>query len=156
MSGVKLIRGYSEPAKSKDKDGQPLDPAAQDASAADERDEKTRKRKSAPPPSSHHSDDAKNRRRSASSHAGSGPTKLERELSSLIESEAKSEAETEEQIRQRDEQEIRDDYNAQAGEAQGREIEQLVLVTHGIGQRLGLRYARALPSPGVCAGRGQG
>lgn len=44
-----------------------------------------------------------------------------------------------EKIRQRQEQEIRDDYNAQAGETQGREIEHLVLVTHGIGQLLGLR-----------------
>jgi hypothetical protein len=60
-------------------------------------------------------------------------------LSSLLEGEAKTQAEKEEEIRRREEQEIQDDYNALAGETQGREIEHLVLVTHGIGQLLSLR-----------------
>lgn len=44
-----------------------------------------------------------------------------------------------EAVRRRDEKEIRDDYNDRDGENQGREIEHLILVTHGIGQRLGMR-----------------
>jgi hypothetical protein len=51
-----------------------------------------------------------------------------------------SEAE-DEAIRQREEKEIEDDYNANLGESQGRDIEHLVLITHGIGQLLGLRFA---------------
>ncbi|KAM4065932.1 DDHD domain-containing protein [Hirsutella rhossiliensis] len=139
MSGVKLIRGYTEPNKTKEKEDKLQDPSAQDLSGLDEREERTRKRKSAPPASRDPSDDPRQRRRSASNNVGNRQTKLERELSSLIENEGKSSAETEEQIRKRDELEIQDDYNAQAGETQGREIEHLVLVTHGIGQRLGLR-----------------
>ncbi|KAF4504064.1 hypothetical protein G6O67_008679 [Ophiocordyceps sinensis] len=135
MSGVKLVRGHTEPNKTKDKE----DPSAQDPASLDERDERTRKRKSAPPASRDSSEEPRQRRRSASNHVQNRQTKLERELSSLIEGAGKSTAETEEQIRKRDELEIQDDYNAQAGETQGREIEHLVLVTHGIGQRLGLR-----------------
>lgn len=140
MSGVKLVRGHTEPNKTKDKE----DPSAQDPASLDEREERTRKRKSAPPASRDSSEEPRQRRRSASNHVQNRQTKLERELSSLIEGAGKSTAETEEQIRKRDELEIQDDYNAQAGETQGREIEHLVLVTHGIGQRLGLRYGGAL------------
>jgi len=43
-------------------------------------------------------------------------------------------------VRKRDEKEIQNDYNDRDGENQGREIEHLILVTHGIGQRLGMRY----------------
>ena len=42
-------------------------------------------------------------------------------------------------MRRRDEKEIQNDYNERDGENQGREIEHLILVTHGIGQRLGMR-----------------
>jgi hypothetical protein len=44
-----------------------------------------------------------------------------------------------EAVRRRDEKEIQNDYNDRDGENQGREIEHLILVTHGIGQRLGMR-----------------
>jgi hypothetical protein len=44
-----------------------------------------------------------------------------------------------EAVRRRDEKEIQNDYNERDGENQGREIEHLILVTHGIGQRLGMR-----------------
>ncbi|KAF2452280.1 DDHD domain-containing protein [Lineolata rhizophorae] len=65
---------------------------------------------------------------------------LERQVSSLVEpSGAEDTEQREEAIRKRDEKEIQDDYKEQDGEEQGREIEHLLLVTHGIGQRLGLR-----------------
>ena len=48
-----------------------------------------------------------------------------------------------EAVRKRDEKEIQNDYKKTGdGENQGREIEHLILVTHGIGQRLGMRYVR--------------
>lgn len=65
---------------------------------------------------------------------------LERQMSSLVASADTQDPEVqEEEIRKRDEKEIRNDYRDRTGELQGREIEHLILVTHGIGQRLGLR-----------------
>jgi len=63
---------------------------------------------------------------------------LERQMSSLLE-DAHDPAKQDEEMRRRDEREIEDDYKETDGEEQGREIEHLILVTHGIGQRLGLR-----------------
>jgi hypothetical protein len=54
-----------------------------------------------------------------------------------IDTESEAEA-----VRKRDEKEIQNDYKDREGENQGREIEHLILVTHGIGQRLGMRYVR--------------
>ncbi|RAL59349.1 hypothetical protein DID88_006840 [Monilinia fructigena] len=52
----------------------------------------------------------------------------------LFDTEAEAEA-----VRKRDEKEIQNDYNDRDDENQGRDIEHLILVTHGIGQRLGMR-----------------
>ena len=66
---------------------------------------------------------------------------LERQMSTLVESGAfDSREKQEEEIRKRDEKEIQDDYNDSDGDEQGRDIEHLILVTHGIGQQLGLRF----------------
>lgn len=64
---------------------------------------------------------------------------LERQLSSLagIPS-AQSSEDLAEEARQEEEREMEDYREPDAGE-QGREIEHLVLITHGVGQRLGLR-----------------
>lgn len=65
---------------------------------------------------------------------------IERHMSSLITSGSTEDPEKEEEIiRKRDEQEMREDYKDQNKDEQGREIEHLLLVTHGIGQRLGMR-----------------
>jgi hypothetical protein len=63
---------------------------------------------------------------------------LERQVSYLLE-DSQDPAKQDEARRQRDEREIEDDYRETDGDEQGREIEHLILVTHGIGQRLGLR-----------------
>ena len=63
---------------------------------------------------------------------------LERQVSYLLEDSHDPEKQDEER-RRRDEREIEDDYRETDGDEQGREIEHLILVTHGIGQRLGLR-----------------
>lgn len=63
---------------------------------------------------------------------------LERQVSYLLE-DTQDPAKQDEDRRRRDEREIEDDYKEQDGDEQGREIEHLILVTHGIGQRLGLR-----------------
>ncbi|KAF2753594.1 DDHD-domain-containing protein [Pseudovirgaria hyperparasitica] len=61
---------------------------------------------------------------------------LERQLSSLANQ--ADPAQQEEEVRRREEKEIRDDYKDE-GDDQDRPIEHLLLITHGIGQRLGLR-----------------
>lgn len=66
--------------------------------------------------------------------------RLERQMSSLIEPTGpESRERQEEEARKRSEEEMEDDYRDDDGNDQGREIEHLILVTHGIGQRLGLR-----------------
>jgi hypothetical protein len=65
---------------------------------------------------------------------------LERQVSSLLTStNPEYQQQQEEAMRKREEKEMRDDYKAQSDSDQGREIEHLLLVTHGIGQRLGMR-----------------
>ncbi|KAJ5919006.1 hypothetical protein N7466_009949 [Penicillium verhagenii] len=62
---------------------------------------------------------------------------LERQMSSLA-GELQNPAELEEQARRQEEQEM-EDLREVDGEDREREVDHLVLVTHGIGQRLGLR-----------------
>lgn len=140
MSGVKVVRGYSEPGKNKAKDAkddkEPTTPT--DAKPPDSAQDRARKRKSAPPLTRSDSMDGPipDERDLSVSYESRGDT-LQRQLSTLMETEDPDQEE--EAVRRREEQEIQDDYNAPAGETQGREIEHLVLVTHGIGQLLGLR-----------------
>ncbi|KAI1778022.1 DDHD domain-containing protein [Hypoxylon cercidicola] len=143
MNGVKLVRGYSEPGKSRDgKDGKrPPTPttATIPPEKADEKEEKSLKRRSAPP--STRSDNAADRDKDGNETATETErreNRLKRQFSSFMEASDDPDKQ-EEHIRKREEQEIQDDYNAQDGETQGRDIEHLVLVTHGIGQLLGLR-----------------
>jgi hypothetical protein len=65
---------------------------------------------------------------------------LERQVSSLMtSSKTDYEREQEEEQRKIEEKEMRDDYKNQDNRDQGRDIEHLLLITHGIGQRLGMR-----------------
>ncbi|KAG4029382.1 hypothetical protein MFRU_016g01350 [Monilinia fructicola] len=141
LGGVKIVRGYSEPGKTKDttstdkdRDKGPKTPtsAAMAASTTpeylqlDDRQQKLLKRRSAPPSTSH--SDA-----SSGDKSGENREAAYNKLTS-IDTEAEAEA-----VRKRDEKEIQNDYNDRDDENQGRDIEHLILVTHGIGQRLGMR-----------------
>ncbi|KAG6012627.1 hypothetical protein E4U43_007711 [Claviceps pusilla] len=139
MSGVKLIRGYSEPTKAKEKEETRTTFGKPDIPGLDERQQRILKRRSAPPPTTRESFDDLDYEQIMKKETEQSEAKLQRQLSSLMEGDGRSVERTEEEIRRRDEKEIQDDYNTRAGEAQNREIEHLVLVTHGIGQRLGLR-----------------
>ncbi|OLN86337.1 putative phospholipase C20G8.02, mitochondrial [Colletotrichum chlorophyti] len=137
MSGIKLVRGWSDVAKNK-KDKQPATPTEANAAAnaqMDEKQQKLLKRRSAPPTSrpSQSNDEAL-----IDGDESRGNT-LQRQISSLMEGAERNQQEQEEEIRKREEKEIENDYNGQFGETQGRDIEHLVLVTHGIGQLLGIR-----------------
>lgn len=125
MSGVKLVRGYSEVGKTKDakRPKTPTDASDTtklDAPKSDEKAQKALKRKSAPP-STKATPSSVSGEKGGQSAFGVGSKNLE------------------EEIRQREENEISDDYNVESEESQGRDIEHLVLVTHGIGQLLSLR-----------------
>lgn len=133
LGGIKLVRGYTDSGKPKELDKVPTTPISAAVKTGnlpptlqlDERQQKLLKRRSAPP-----------------STIGSGPeidspVAARAAMSSMgmeIDEDAEAEA-----VRKRDEKEIQNDYNDRDGENQGREIEHLLLVTHGIGQRLGMR-----------------
>ncbi|KKF95992.1 putative phospholipase C20G8.02 mitochondrial [Ceratocystis platani] len=117
LSGIKLIRGYQEPGKGKDKDKDK------------EKDKdiegcRTPVTPITPGPQATATDKASKRR----SVAILGQTTKDPEITTS----------QDEELRKRQESEIRNDYNDEH-DSQGREIEHLVLVTHGIGQMLSLR-----------------
>ena len=139
MSGVKLTRGYSEPAKGKDKDKEKPDNASTgDVPGLDERQQRLLKRRSAPPTTTSTEGEQSDRSQTPPGSIEDRGRTLQRQLSSLIEGGVRSSADAEERNRQLQEQEIQG-YHTQAGESQAREVDHLVLVTHGIGQQLSLR-----------------
>jgi hypothetical protein len=139
MGGVKLVRGYTEPKNSKE-EKRPSTPEGT-KSASKERDDKLSKalkRRSAPPSGT--VSEAGDPKEEVHDDLDSTRNRLTRQLSNLME--AVEDPKTEEEaIRQREEKEISGDYNTRVDDNQGRDIEHLVLVTHGIGQLLSRRYA---------------
>ena len=137
FAGVKLVRGYSDlSAKAETKDGKESESATDKDGQVPKEGQKSRDE-----PEDAEKNPSGNDRDSMDPASPSSPVEerklnLERQVSSLAESDP---AKREEEIRRRDEQEIRDDYKDHEGEDQDREIEHLILVTHGIGQRLGFR-----------------
>lgn len=147
MSGVKLVRGYSEPSKepSKAKDKEAKDGKDEKGPSTagqgtmtqltvDEKQQKLLKRRSAPP--------ATKSEASASTpllEVESQESRLQRQISSLMDGSEKDPAQEAEEVRKREEKQMQTDYNPQIGEKQGRDIDHVFLVTHGIGQLLGLR-----------------
>ena len=128
LGGVKVLRGYSEANKAKEirRDGDSPGPRKPEAAL-------DHPKRSATPRADSDSEfvDGEQLKRSVSA-AQQEPrlVTLERQLSSFSDDPAKQE----EERRQADEDEIKEDYNYADGQDQGREIEHLILVTHGIGQ----------------------
>ncbi|KAK2625277.1 hypothetical protein QTJ16_005646 [Diplocarpon rosae] len=126
LSGIKLIRGYSEgKAKEEKVPTTPTSAAIRGSNMSelhlDVEQQKLLKRRSAPPSVSRPENEA-----------------VQESARSVLTGDVDAESEAE-AVRKRDEKEIQNDYNERDGESQGREIDHLVLVTHGIGQRLGMR-----------------
>ncbi len=146
LGGVKLVRGYLEAATAKDKKKEAdITPS----SIADGANADKIKLDSASP----RSDDNKE---AAAAAVTQTPTSeqvqqaaaaaeprlraLERRMSTIVSSPDLHDPEKQdEELRKRDEDEIEKDYRDDDEVDQGRDIEHLILVTHGIGQRLGLR-----------------
>ncbi|TGJ88763.1 hypothetical protein E0Z10_g65 [Xylaria hypoxylon] len=144
MNGIKLVRGYSESGKAKESKRPPtpttatLPPPQSTSDDKQDKQDKALKRRSAPPATRSSAVDGERDEDGARVEIERRETQLKRQFSTYIEGVDDPEKQ-EEHIRLRDEQEIQDDYIGQDGETQGREIEHLVLVTHGIGQLLSLR-----------------
>ncbi|KAL1633460.1 hypothetical protein SLS56_002845 [Neofusicoccum ribis] len=138
FAGVKLVRGFvdlkAEKEKEKEKAKKKPEKDDKETEAETKAETPTKPEAKAPETSSGEQSDAEEtpseaRRRN-----------LERQMSNLMAStEPENLEKQEEEVRKRAEREIREDYKEQEGEEQGREIEHLLLVTHGIGQRLGMR-----------------
>ncbi|OMP85025.1 putative phospholipase, mitochondrial [Diplodia seriata] len=141
FAGVKLIRGYVDLKAEKEKEKE----KAKKKSAKDEKDDKDASTDAKAEASSKLEPKAVETSSGEQSEVEETPSHarrrtLERQMSNLMASTDPQDLEKqEEEVRKRAEREIREDYKEQEGEEQGREIEHLLLVTHGIGQRLGMR-----------------
>ena len=118
MAGTKVLRGYMDP-------GQPIDLPARES-----------KTKSLSGNASSDQDSGSEVR-----PAKARPTMLERQISSLagmVNNENTPALDEEEEAREAEQKEMEASRDTD-GEEQGRKIDHVILVTHGIGQRLGLR-----------------
>ena len=140
LGGVKVVRGFSEPSQTKDSKVEAEGLAEQRSSDERGRSLPNIKRRSGQP--------SKDRKMSIDvTKAPEGEVEsevkraaLERRMATIVGSPGPEDPEVqEEEVRKRDENEIQEDYRDADSEEQSREIEHLILVTHGIGQRLGLK-----------------
>lgn len=127
LGGVKVLRGYSEADKAKEtrKDGD--SPSIKKIEAAMDN---SKRRSVTPKVDGETSNDEQLKRSVSAAQQEPRLVTLERQLSSFSDDPAKQE----EERRQADEDEIKEDYKDADSQDQGREIEHLILVTHGIGQ----------------------
>ncbi|KAI7333960.1 DDHD-domain-containing protein [Hortaea werneckii] len=124
FAGVKMTRGYVNPNK---KPESKTEKAAGKSASKDQSDT----------PGENAESSGEEQRQSTSEVRRQN---LTRQMSSLLEDPSREDPEKQdEEARRLDQREIEDDYKETEGDEQGREIEHLILVTHGIGQRLGLR-----------------
>lgn len=133
LAGTKVVRGYTEANKAREaakETDQSLGNKNRDATKSSES-----KRRSVQAKIDSESPESEAKEAEPGSEQEPRLLTLERQLSSLSADPAKRE----EERRQADEDEIKEDYKDEDGQDQNREIEHLILVTHGIGQRLGLR-----------------
>jgi hypothetical protein len=151
LGGVKLVRGYVGPDKAnKATEAKPECPNISSISVTgkssnpglqlDERQQRLLKRRSAPPGTGLLLEPSESKlAENTLSESKSQEDALKRHISSMV-IDAMDPERTEEAMRRRDENEIQHDYSDREGDDQSRRIDHLILVTHGIGQRLGMRY----------------
>ncbi|KAH6644414.1 DDHD domain-containing protein [Boeremia exigua] len=144
-AGYRYVRGYTDPEEKKKQTNAATDP-------------KSKKEADRPTTPSQHLAYGSDNEKTTTSGSGDGSDAettdneraespqesrrrtLERQVSSLMtSSQPDYQEKQEEEVRKREEKEMREDYKTQDKQEQGREIEHLLLVTHGIGQRLGMR-----------------
>ena len=140
FGGIKMTRGYQPPAK------KPADPkddktTASDGKQAPNRSDKKDKEAKTDDEENEEHEEHEEHEEQRQSVSEIRRAKLERHMSSLLEDTGTPEnkAKQEAELLKRDEREMEEDYRETENEDPDREIEHLILVTHGIGQRLGLR-----------------
>jgi len=142
MNGVKLVRGFAEPGKAKEEKKSTTPTTAtfpnRETNPDDESTPKALKQKSASVSVPTGSETTRGSEDAVQSSTKVVGAELKDKFSSALGASGTT-ASKDEAVRKLEEQEIRDDYTGQDGEKQGREIEHLVLVTHGIGQMLSMR-----------------
>ncbi|KAL8762286.1 MAG: hypothetical protein Q9184_001698 [Pyrenodesmia sp. 2 TL-2023] len=146
LGGSKVVRGFTETSKAKDKKSE-ASQAVDDGKLDLGKTPGSQKRKSAPAgidtvitskANVEHSNQDQSFEEKAQQE--SKLAALERQMSDIVSSpDPEDPAKQDEQARKGDEDEIEQDYKESDGDDPGREIEHLILITHGIGQRLGLR-----------------
>lgn len=150
LGGVKCVRGFRDPGKLGDaKPDNTSTPSAglqesnfNPALQLDERQQRLLKRRSAPPGTGSSMSLSEFDSLKADLEPKQPETReatLERQMSSIVTDTIDMDA-GEEAVRRRDEKEIQHDYQDHDGEVQSREIDHLCLISHGVGQRLGMRY----------------
>lgn len=146
LGGVKVVRGYSEAPKAKDKRKETENIPSSTTDVSEMKKPQTvhtsyKADESKEIVAAENTQDAD----SAQLQQFAAPEEprlraLERRMSSIVSSPDLHDAEKQdEELRKRDEDEIQEDYRDDDDDDPGRDIEHLILVTHGIGQRLGLR-----------------
>lgn len=146
LGGTKVVRGFIELSKIKDKKPE-ADQTADDGKLGTSSTPRSQKRRSAPAEintatTSTPDLTGRNSEQSSENNAQqeSKLAALQRQMSNIVSSpEPEDPVKQDEQARKGDEDEIEQDYKEVDGDDPGREIEHLILITHGIGQRLGLR-----------------
>ena len=141
LGGVKVVRGYTEINRAKEPKVELGNASEQSNLEARGRSLNNPKRRSAPSSTDRRMKEIDVQKAQETESASEAQrAALERRMATIVTSPGPEDAASqEEEVRKRDEKEIQDDYRDADGDDQGREIEHLILVTHGIGQRLGLR-----------------
>lgn len=142
LGGVKVVRGWSEAPKAKDNRPEPNETQISTADLLNTRKPRMDSTHLYTAAAAAQETQAPGSEQSQQSIASTEPRlrALERRMSSIVSSPDLHDAEKQdEELRKRDEDEIQEDYRDDDKDDPGREIVHLILVTHGIGQRLGLR-----------------
>lgn len=135
FAGTKIVRGFLDTSKKPELKGDKASDLSRTGSKRESREEVAEE----PNESEVELEGEENELEKVSSPSENRRINLERQLSSLVDPGANDPEKQEEEVRKRDEKEMRDDYKELEGDEQGRDIEHLILVTHGIGQRLGVK-----------------
>jgi len=127
LGGVKVVRGFTESnaEKTKSKEADNSSTGGSDASKPND----------GAPPERQKTDKGEGEEAESTNKR----KEIARQISNFVSPASDDSAINDEEIQRRQEREMQDDYREEDAAQQNREIEHLVLVTHGIGQRLGMK-----------------
>ena len=140
LGGVKVVRGFVESTSSREQKADAVLSVQEDVGETRGRSPASHKQQSAPGVTERPRDIGVSNEKLPDAESDTRRQELERRMETIVNSPGLPDPiAEEEEVRKREEAEIKEDYREADGEEQGREIDHLVFVTHGIGQRLGLK-----------------